>query len=492
VGVTVRWWKSAWWVIVHHQGKRTVKRVGADRKVAEVVARKIRAQLVLGHFNLRERDASLGFQCFANEWLRREVELPIMGRVTGALAWRTGKIHRGHLTRYLIPFFGSKDVREIRVADVQDLYARCLETGKPRSARSIELILATLRRVLAHAQARELVVANAVAAWKGDRGRRRSASYRVGRERVLDSSELARLLAVAAQDFPEHFPLVLFLADTGARIGEALALRWIDVDLGRGDARICRSSSDGREPGETKTGRERTVELSSRLRDELAARRPELFGEDALVFPSRDGGLLDPHNFRSRVFDRAVRKALGADRRFSPHGLRHTFATLHLARGRPIKWIQAHGGWSSAKILLDWYGHFLPSEQHGFADSLTTSPDATQTSPATRSALLEGARRPKTAAPTRGLSGAPGRIRTCDPSLRRGTRHRGITRACTREPATGCNRRQRDAMAAHPRTPGAPWLGTERAVLHRGSGSGLRAEGAHGPPRDAKASVRRD
>jgi hypothetical protein len=81
------------------------------------------------------------------------VELPTAGGVAGALAERTGEIHRGHVVRYLIPFFGSKDVREIRVADVQEFYARCLEIGKPRSARTIEMILATLRRVLAHAQA---------------------------------------------------------------------------------------------------------------------------------------------------------------------------------------------------------------------------------------------------------------------------------------------------------------------------------------------------
>ena len=121
--------------------------------------------------------------------------------------------------------------------------------------------------------------------------------------------------------------------------------------------------------------------------------RPELFGEEALVFPSRDGSLLDPHNFRVRAFDRIVRKALGLGRRFSLHGLRHTFTTLHLARGTPIKWIQAQGR-SSAKLLLDWYGHFLPSEQHGYADALGTAPRRSLT-------LTENSRRPRTAAPTR-------------------------------------------------------------------------------------------
>jgi integrase len=50
-----------------------------------------------------------------------------------------------------------------------------------------------------------------------------------------------------------------------------------------------------------------------------------------------------------------------ADRKFTPHGLRDTWASLHMARGTPLKWIQAQGGWTTAKLLLDVYGHFLPA-----------------------------------------------------------------------------------------------------------------------------------
>ncbi len=38
----------------------------------------------------------------------------------------------------------------------------------------------------------------------------------------------------------------------------------------------------------------------------------------------------------------------GKGRRFTPHGPRHTFASLHLARGTNLEWIQTQGGWSSA------------------------------------------------------------------------------------------------------------------------------------------------
>ena len=130
--------------------------------------------------------------------------------------------------------------------------------------------------------------------------------------------------------------------------------------------------------------RRRAVELSGRLKETLTDLRPDLFGDEALVFPSEAGGFIDPHNFRARVFRRITRKALGPSRDFSPHGLRHTFASLHLARGTNLMCIQTMGGWASAKLLLDLYGHHLPRESTGFADALSDAPERPYTAPLRR------------------------------------------------------------------------------------------------------------
>ncbi len=42
-----------------------------------------------------------------------------------------------------------------------------------------------------------------------------------------------------------------------------------------------------------------------------------------------------------------------------------------MAAGTPIHWIQSLGGWSSAKELLDTYGHFMPREMRGYADRIS-------------------------------------------------------------------------------------------------------------------------
>ena len=52
-----------------------------------------------------------------------------------------------------------------------------------------------------------------------------------------------------------------------------------------------------------------------------------------------------------------------------------------MARGTPLKWIQDQGGWTTAKLLLEIYRHFMPSESREFADALSTNPDGPYAAP---------------------------------------------------------------------------------------------------------------
>ena len=106
------------------------------------------------------------------------------------------------------------------------------------SRRSIDMALGTLRIILAHAKTLKIVTSNAVDDWKEDlpsRGRRRTSSprKRITQEKVLEATEREQLLEAFQAKEPHCFPLVLFLAETGCRISEPLALTWEDVDLFR-------------------------------------------------------------------------------------------------------------------------------------------------------------------------------------------------------------------------------------------------------------------
>jgi hypothetical protein len=88
----------------------------------------------------------------------------------------------------------------------------------------------------------------------------------------------------------------------------------------------------------------------------------------------RRASTAEPRTRTARKTTCPVRKAFGPGRHVSPHTLRHTWASLHLARGSNLKWVQEAGGWASAKVVLDVYGHFMPAETRGFADRIA-APD---------------------------------------------------------------------------------------------------------------------
>ena len=162
---------------------------------------------------------------------------------------------------------------------------------------------------------------------------------------------------------PAYFPFILFLAETGCRISEAIELRWADIDLDSRTAALFRQKTGGT-PSE--------VALSHRLCKVLRQALPDIAPKDAHVFRTAGGSPIRYFNFRRRVWSPIVVEAFGRDRRFTAHGLRHTWATLHLAASTPIKWIQPQGGWSSAKLLLDTYGHFIPRESDGYENALAS------------------------------------------------------------------------------------------------------------------------
>ena len=406
----VRQIQGAWWVVTHHQGNRQHKRIGstrADKRQAEEIAKKVNATIALGQFSVgdarAESAAPIPFADFAGLWLEREMLLPRERGDANAPAEKTVRLAEAHIRLRLNPELGGRNLREMTKSDVQHVFDWCLTREPHWSPRTIEMTLSALSRIFAYAEAKELVDSNPVAAWRRARGRRRSPGIQpVARENVLDSAELRQLLETAAEAEPEWLSFITFLADTGARLGEASALLWLDVNLDSGTARIRRSFSDGKTLSTTKTGRERTVELSSRVLAALAESKPDIVGGESLVFPNRSGGFIDPHNFRARPFRRIVERALGPNRDFSPHGLRHTFASLHLALGTNIKWLQNMGGWASAKLLLDLYGHFLPTESTGFADAIGGS-KRQYTAPKQRAVAASSRVIPKSRARPKGL-----------------------------------------------------------------------------------------
>lgn len=185
--------------------------------------------------------------------------------------------------------------------------------------------------------------------------------------RFLDHGEVARL---AAAIIPRYRVLVLVLAYGGLRIGEAAAHRpeqrvdtRREIDVQQTVAWVKGHPLLG--PPKSRAGRRR-VALPEPVWDELVAHIDTYSTE--WTFPSPEGGILQPTNWRRRVWDPAVKEAGLAPLR--PHDLRHTAVAMWIEAGADIKRVATRAGHTSVAFSLDRYGHLYPDADTALADRL--------------------------------------------------------------------------------------------------------------------------
>jgi integrase len=96
-------------------------------------------------------------------------------------------------------------------------------------------------------------------------------------------------------------------------------------------------------------------------------------GRDDLVFTTQRGGVLRASNYRSRYFASAVAKCQQADESFptiTPHGLRHTAASLAVSAGANVKAVQRMLGHAKASMTLDVDADLFDDDLDSVADRL--------------------------------------------------------------------------------------------------------------------------
>jgi integrase len=176
----------------------------------------------------------------------------------------------------------------------------------------------------------------------------------------LTHDEFAILLSSVTEPWQ---PLVEFLVASGARWGEATAVRPGDVNLAEGTVDIRRAwryvSSDGYQLGPPKTKRSiRTIDVAPSVLAKL-----DLTGEWVFTNSGRgrrgDTGPVRAHNFNPNVWNLAVVRAREAGLTKKPrvHDLRHTNASWLIQAGIPLTVIQRHLGHESIQTTSDRYGH---------------------------------------------------------------------------------------------------------------------------------------
>jgi integrase len=183
--------------------------------------------------------------------------------------------------------------------------------------------------------------------------------------KFLTKAQLDRLIA---ETDPEWRLFVRFLANTGLRISEAVALRWDHVDLAASEVRIRerRRGNDLDEPKSAYGKREIPLApgLAQALREWKAASRWSR-GEDP-VFASRRGTPLLSGNLSRRVLKPAATRAGVPWATW--HVLRHTAASIMFENGLDAKAVQTILGHHAASFTIDTYVHRRHKVDLGFMD----------------------------------------------------------------------------------------------------------------------------
>lgn len=185
-------------------------------------------------------------------------------------------------------------------------------------------------------------------------------------EKYLEADELKTLLAGMKT---ERWRLLTeFLALSGLRIGEAMALTQKDVDLKACEITVSKTFSlvlgKVSENAKTDAGN-RTVSIQDELRDcimrinkTMPRRRTLFFDHDGFV----------NYQSYSKYFRENTERLIG--RRLTPHALRHTHVALLAAAGIPLDAIARRLGHASSDVTREVYFHVTRRLKEKDADQL--------------------------------------------------------------------------------------------------------------------------
>jgi integrase len=375
--------RNCWRITATISGGRTDRRrivrdfkapdTRAGQKAAELAEARLRVE-VADQAEAAWPGATAGagtFGAMAASWTERN-----------AARWspKTTRETKYALRRYILPTLGRLELAEVTPGQVEDLYAQWERDG--RAAVSTRRYHGMIASVFADALRLDEISRNPMDRVKPAGGKAPERAH------VVNHAELARVIAHAPSDATKAYFEVA--ADTGARRGTMVALRWRNVDLEASTVTFARAitiDEDNVEvEKETKAKRVYAVHIGPETVEALAAHRDRaretaielglIFRFDDLFVFSADGG--ETHwdlGWPSHAWTKAARKAGVASQGL--HDLRHYAATSGLTYGGSTRAVADRLGCTEANVVRT-YSHRVPaSEDRRIAEAMAAARRAT-------------------------------------------------------------------------------------------------------------------
>lgn len=294
-----------------------------------------------------------------------------MARRAPEWAPSTRNTRPGMIRRHVIAHIGHLRLSELRRRDIAALHAKM---GETLSATSVGNVHRVLHKALNDAVTLELIDVNPATNVRPPKPQK-------PKLRAPTDAELDAILAAVAD--PQLLTVLRLDCVTGSRRGEVVALRWPDIDFDAGTVKIARAISrgpkgEGLVERQTKTGAIHPKALDAGTMAELRAHRARRL-EQAMACGARmdERGFVfatdvvgrEPMNPErvSRGFA-AARKRAGVEG-VRLHDIRRYVASQLLHAGLDVQTVAEWLG-HSAKMTLDVYGSFIPTEDRRAAEVL--------------------------------------------------------------------------------------------------------------------------
>jgi len=320
--------RQIWRIQVYRNGERRQAKIRGTKKEARDIEATLRVEL---ESEMKRKLEPELLPIFSSFCIR--VYSPHAKAHLSFLSWRNRKYQLARLCEY----FGDLRLDEISVPEIESYKEERLADGRKPSG--INDDLKVLRTVLQYALDRGHVIEIPRCKKLKVQGR--------GRVQFWSEEEVTRLLDACREQEPDIHDLVLFLANTGVRKREAIALRACSIDLER---RVV--SVEPYDDYTTKSNKAREVPINDAIHDlcEKAVRS----GREWL-FPCPKTG--DRYAFfPSLKWERAMGTA---GLKGGPHRLRHTYAS-HLVMETGDLFLVAKVLGHSHSRVTELYAHLMP------------------------------------------------------------------------------------------------------------------------------------
>lgn len=288
----------------------------------------------------------------------------------------------------------SMRIDRIDIAKVEEFISDKQNVGM--NLLTLRKVLVSLNQIFNYAVRHRYIEFNPLREAERPRSQGREGEHEQDKIRILTPEQIQSLLQAAGEDGQKYRMLYLMAILTGARQGELLGLKWSDFDWKSKQVHVQRTYTKGQFfSTKTKTSN-RKIDLGPSLIQELKKWKLACPPNELdLVFPNEEGKPLNYSNMMDRHYLPTLRKAgiipevekgkeEGAKGRRKAgkrekagsirfHDLRHSYASVMIAQGENLKYIQTQLGHSSPTVTLNVYAHLMkPTNQEAVSRLETT------------------------------------------------------------------------------------------------------------------------